>query len=129
LPSARFAAADIYPEVLQPLDGPAAIPNLELLAGGQLENGKSFSITFIESANGTSVLKISIEEQSLKSDRSLSRLQRNDPDSFRNSAEGCSEIFESVRDQKAKGEVFVESQSADPPGVQKERAGASLKFA
>lgn len=62
LPSTRFGVADFYLEVLQPLDGPAVVPKLELLASGELDDGKSFSITFIEGAKGTSFLEISIEE-------------------------------------------------------------------
>lgn len=62
LTSIKYGVADFYVEVLQPLDGPAAVPKLELLASGQLEDGRSFSIQFSEGANGTDVLKISIEE-------------------------------------------------------------------
>jgi hypothetical protein len=62
LPSIQYGVADFYVEVLQPLDGPAEVPKLELLAIGQLEDGRTFSIQFIEGANGTDVLEISIEE-------------------------------------------------------------------
>jgi hypothetical protein len=62
LPSVQYGVADFYVEVLQPLDGPAAVPKLELLASGQLEDGRNFSIQFTEGAKGTAVLEISIEE-------------------------------------------------------------------
>jgi len=62
LPSIEFGMADFYLEVLQPLDGPASVPKLELLATGLLEDGRDFSVTFIESAKRANILEISIEE-------------------------------------------------------------------
>jgi hypothetical protein len=62
LPTVQYGMADFYVEVLQPLDGAAVVPKLELLASGQLEDGRDFSIRFIEGARGANVLEISIEE-------------------------------------------------------------------
>ena len=62
LPSIKYGVADFYLEVLQPLDGPAAVPKLELLARGQLADGKTFSIIFIEGAHRYHRFEITIDE-------------------------------------------------------------------